>query len=51
MIKMFLLKNKVIPNENTDSRKSVFHNVTTDHNATMQNQKKKKTASQKTFKK
>ncbi len=47
MIKICLLKNKLIPNENnTDSRKSIHHNVTTDHNATMKNQKK--TASQKT---
>ncbi len=41
MIKICLLKNKLILNEhNTDSRKSIQHNVTTDHSATMQNQKK-----------
>ncbi len=27
---------------NTDSRKSIHHNVTSDHNVTMQNQKKKR---------
>ncbi len=41
MIKICLLKYKLIPNENnTDSRKSIHHNVIIDHNATMQNQKK-----------
>ncbi len=41
MIKICLLKNKLIPNEhNTDSRKSIHHNLTTDHNAATQNQKK-----------
>ncbi len=41
MIKICLLKDKLIPNENNaDSRKSIHHNVTTDHNATTQNQKK-----------
>ncbi len=40
-IKICLLKNKLIPNEkNTDSRKFIHHNVTTDHNATTQNRKK-----------
>ncbi len=49
MIIICFLKNKLIPNEhNTDSRKSIRHNITTDHNATTQNQKK--TASQKTYK-
>ncbi len=41
MIKICLLNNKLISNEhNTDSRKFIHHNVTTDHNATMENQKK-----------
>ncbi len=43
MIKICLLKNKLIPNKhNTDTHKSTHHNVTIDHNATTQNQKKKK---------
>ncbi len=42
MIKICLLKNKLIPNENnTDSRKFIRHYVAADHNATTQNQKKK----------
>ncbi len=41
IINICLLKNKLILNEhNTDSRKPIHHNVTTDHDATMQNQKK-----------
>ncbi len=38
MIKICFLKNKIIQHENNaDSCKSIHHNVTTDHNATMQN--------------
>ncbi len=43
MIKICLLKNKIIPNENhADSRKSIYHNVTIYYNATTQKQKKTK---------